>query len=513
MEWNYNSLRDAFNERDTRCILAIPLSSSRLPRDELAWAFSKNGLYSGKMDAIDGELIDSIAFMQNDFCSSPNTSPLVLIVENKCITPLSGTSLVPDSVETCTALMSPPIGIVHTIDTIHSSNRGVFVLKPPKVGMIFKNWEDIEMYYKEYAEQVGFGVTRCQWSSSKKDKNVKLCFTWRCECWGPPNLRARREANKQAKAMGEGETGGVVNGVIGEDELARGKRKSKKCFYLAMLYSGVTAEAKEYRMKKYTATVKRRLVNYFGEGVPIKKIHGCLDVDKGGVENMPSVKDLKHEVYKERRLKMQGGDDAAMMRYFEYMQRDNKNFYHAIRLDEEGQLKDVMWVDAHSHVAYEEFGDVWLLAMNNKPPRAILTDQAPATRRALSEVMPDSRHRWCIWHIMKKLSEKLGKLELYNDFKNPLKVVIYKSFMAEEFESSWCFLMKEYDLEGNDWLEGLYDERHMWVPAFMKEYFLALTVFVMDLLQGKPNYLNFHNSIAKLWRSVLKIKQLQMTRG
>ncbi|XP_021719081.1 protein FAR1-RELATED SEQUENCE 6-like [Chenopodium quinoa] len=107
----------------------------------------------------------------------------------------------------------------------------------------------------------------------------------------------------------------------------------------------------------YTAKLRRRCLNYYEVGVPLKKIYGCLVVDNGGVENMPKVKDLQHEVYKEMRLKIQGGDAAAMMRYFEYMQRDNQNFYHAIRLDEEGRLKDVMWVDAHSCVAYEEFGD------------------------------------------------------------------------------------------------------------------------------------------------------------
>ena len=36
-----------FNERDIKCILAIPLSTLPL-RDELTWAFTKNGCYSIK---------------------------------------------------------------------------------------------------------------------------------------------------------------------------------------------------------------------------------------------------------------------------------------------------------------------------------------------------------------------------------------------------------------------------------------------------------------------------------
>ncbi|XP_021724130.1 protein FAR-RED ELONGATED HYPOCOTYL 3-like [Chenopodium quinoa] len=37
----------------------------------------------------------------------------------------------------------------------------------------------------------------------------------------------------------------------------------------------------------------------------------------------------------------------------------------------------------------------------------------------------------------------------------------------------WCEAMKLYDLEENEWLQELFVERHMWVPAYMKEYFWA----------------------------------------
>ncbi|XP_021754070.1 protein FAR1-RELATED SEQUENCE 6-like [Chenopodium quinoa] len=275
-------------------------------------------------------------------------------------------------------------------------------------------------------------------------------------------------------------------------------------------------------MKNYTSNVKKKLLNYYEEGVPIRQIHGCMATETGA-DNLPSVKDLEHEVSKEKRLKMEGGDAAAMMAYFDRMQADNQNFYHAHRLDEEGRLKDVMWVDARSRVAYEDFGDVvyfdatyltneyalpfanfvgvnhhgqsillgcalvsnedcdtfgwvfrqWLSCMGNKQPRAILTDQAAAMRKPLAQVMPNARHRWFIWHIMKKIPEKLGSCEHYQDFKSPLKALIYESFTVAEFERRWSDLMKHFELEENEWLGDLFEERHMWVPAFMKEHFWA----------------------------------------
>lgn len=273
-------------------------------------------------------------------------------------------------------------------------------------------------------------------------------------------------------------------------------------------------------MKNYTSTVRRNLMNYYEEGVPVTRIHGCLGTEMG--ENMTiTVKDIQYEVYKERRLKMVGGDSAAMMSYFEYMMANNQNFFHAHRLDVEGRLKDVLWVDACSRAAYEYFRDVvcfdvayltneyelpfanfvgvnhhgqsillgcalvshedsdtfrwifcqWLSCMGDRPPIAILTDQAAAMRKPLEELMPNTRHRWCIWHILSKFPDKLGKLPRYNDFKNILKSVIYESFTSDEFEATWGAVIKEFKLESNEWLTYMFKERHMWIPCFMKEHF------------------------------------------
>ncbi|XP_021736492.1 protein FAR-RED IMPAIRED RESPONSE 1-like [Chenopodium quinoa] len=249
-------------------------------------------------------------------------------------------------------------------------------------------------------------------------------------------------------------------------------------------------------------------MNYYEEGLPVTRIHGCMGYEMGP-ENMPTVKDLHHEVSKVRRLKMEGGDAAAMMAYFDRMQADNQNFFHSHRLDEDGRLKDVVWVDARSRVAYEEFGDVtsetyswvfqqWLSCMGNKPPGAILTDQAAAMRKPISEIMPSTRHRWCIWHIIRKFSEKLGKCDKYADFKSPLKTLIYESFTVEEFESQWHSLIKQFKLEDNDWLCDLFEKRHMWIPAFMKEHFWAgmkTTQRVESINSFFDGFLNRHTKL------------------
>ncbi|XP_021758958.1 protein FAR-RED IMPAIRED RESPONSE 1-like [Chenopodium quinoa] len=438
-----------------------------------------------------------------------------------------------------------PVRTVETVHTVVSSNKDTVVsyVEPLVEGMAFKTWLDVEAYYKEYAQHTGFGVTRVQGSYTREKE--RRAMTWRCQCWGRLDMRAVREAKKRAKEMQVCGTGGVVGGVIGEDELSRCKRKSKKCECEARIYASVNGEGvwviktaelehkhltspgkaklvKEYRMKNYSSNVRKKLMNYLDEGVSVRKIHGCLGTEME--ENLTmTVKDLQHEVYKERKSKMEGGDSAAMMAYFEYMMADNQNFFHVNRVDSNGRLKDVLWVDSRSRAAYECFGDVvcfdatyltneyefpfinfvganhhgqslllgcalvshedsetfrwvfrqWLTCMGGKAPVGFLTDQAAAMRKPLAELMPNTRHRWCIWHILSKFPDKLGKLPLYNEFKNKLKSVVYESFTTEEFERSWTATVNQYNLESNEWLCGLFEERHMWVPAFMKEFFWA----------------------------------------
>lgn len=54
MEWRQELLERYFNERDKKCILAIPLSM-RGGKDEFMWAYSKDGKYTVKTAYMLGE--------------------------------------------------------------------------------------------------------------------------------------------------------------------------------------------------------------------------------------------------------------------------------------------------------------------------------------------------------------------------------------------------------------------------------------------------------------------------
>ncbi|GFY98617.1 FAR1-related sequence 3 [Actinidia rufa] len=208
---------------------------------------------------------------------------------------------------------------------------------------------------------------------------------------------------------------------------------------------------------------------------------------------------------------------------FMRMRGDNADFFYAMDLNEKGRLRNVFWADARSREACKEFGDVvtfdttylvnkydmpfapfvgvnhhgqsillgcglishedtesfswlfqtWLECMWGGAPKAIITDQCQAMRNAIQNIFPDTRHRWCIWHIMKKVPEKLSGYEAYQIISYHFRQVVYDSLTKEEFEKAWDVFMEKYDFQSNTWLHGLYLEKERWVPAYVKDMFWA----------------------------------------
>lgn len=77
------------------------------------------------------------------------------------------------------------------------------------------------------------------------------------------------------------------------------------------------------------------------------------------MENLAIIeRDLRNIVAKEHKLNFKEGDANTMMSYFNKMTTDNKNFFHMHRLDDFGNMKDVVRVDVRSQVMYEYFDDV-----------------------------------------------------------------------------------------------------------------------------------------------------------
>ncbi|CAL9012831.1 unnamed protein product, partial [Prunus brigantina] len=208
------------------------------------------------------------------------------------------------------------------------------------------------------------------------------------------------------------------------------------------------------------------------------KNYNSMVVEAGGPENVPFMEnDCRNYINKVRRLQLREGVATAIQKYFFKMQAQNANFFYAIDPDESGWLRNVFWANSRSRATYEEFGDaitfdttyltnkydmpfasfvgvnhhrhsillgsglissedtetfvwlfkVWLACMSRHAPCGIITNQDRAMKNAIEIVFPNTRPHWCLWHIMKKLHEKLKSYKHYESIKFALENIVYDS--------------------------------------------------------------------------------------
>jgi len=79
--------------------------------------------------------------------------------------------------------------------------------------------------------------------------------------------------------------------------------------------------------------------------------------------------------------------------------------------------------------------DKFLDEMGGHMPKCLIIDQNPATQVVTHAKFLSTTHRFCIWHIIRKLSKKVGSsLNSDNNSLIQLKSCMYNSKTPIEFE-------------------------------------------------------------------------------
>ncbi|XP_047978373.1 protein FAR1-RELATED SEQUENCE 5-like [Salvia hispanica] len=96
-------------------------------------------------------------------------------------------------------------------------------------------------------------------------------------------------------------------------------------------------------------------------------------------------------------------------------------------------------------------------------PKMIITDQDLGMRSTIEEILVGTRHRWCIWHIMHKLANKVpGRLLRDEDFKKEFNACVWSDLLEpDEFEEEWNGVVERYGLEEHSWFKTLYEYRQL----------------------------------------------------
>ncbi|KAK9723728.1 hypothetical protein RND81_05G021100 [Saponaria officinalis] len=298
--------------------------------------------------------------------------------------------------------------------------------------------------------------------------------------------------------------------------------KSKKLQKLVNTEVAETSKKKERKISRnLTLNHKQTIINHSKINIGASKTYRICKEVANGYENVgASLLDFKNF---QREVKLFIGDaDAEMfINNLEKRGQSKKGFQYAYHVDEGRNLCRVFWTDDYGKSAYIAFGDgvsfdptygtnkhcmvftpftgidnhkksvtfacallsnedeesfIWVFekfmeAMGRKEPQLTITDQDPAIRNAVPAVFKIARHRFCMWHIMKKVADKIDIItRKETDFLSRINGVVWNHDLEPtEFEDQWNEVITEFGLENNMWLSTMFDIKEYWIPTYFRD--------------------------------------------
>ncbi|XP_057729976.1 protein FAR-RED IMPAIRED RESPONSE 1-like [Arachis stenosperma] len=215
-----------------------------------------------------------------------------------------------------------------------------------------------------------------------------------------------------------------------------------------------------------------------------------------------STRDVRNYITREVRNVLEQEDVKKFEKYLLRMKEKNQNFFFELELEDDQSIKLAFWANARSRAAFEYFGDVisfdttyntnrynlvcgsfigvnhhgqsillgcalmkneaiesfkwlfqcWLHCMGENAPKGFLTDQCASIKRAIEACMPTTIHRWCIWHITKKIPSKLNRYKGHAEIEQELSQVVWNSHSKDSFDRNWNYFLLNFGLVDNKWL-------------------------------------------------------------
>ncbi|XP_051202161.2 protein FAR1-RELATED SEQUENCE 5-like [Lolium perenne] len=159
---------------------------------------------------------------------------------------------------------------------------------------------------------------------------------------------------------------------------------------------------------------------------------------------------------------------------------------------------------------------VWLFerfleAMDGLHPLNIITDQDAAIRTAILIVFIGIIHRFCRWHMMQKVQEKLGTFVAQReDLRLEFNDVIDYSMTPEEFEQRWANMVETHGVADNTHFLDLYDLREYFVPAYFRHRFfpfLQTTSRSEGFNAVLKQYVHPHDSLVRFFKQYMKLQE------
>ena len=394
----------------------------------------------------------------------------------------------------------------------------------PYENMEFESEEAAKAFYNSYARRVGFSTRVSSSRRSRKDGAI-IQRSFVCAKEGFRNLNEKRTKDREIKRPRTITRVGCKASLSVKIQDSSGK----------WVVSGFVKEHNHELVppdqvhclrshRQISGPAKTLIDTLQAAGMGPRKIMSALIKEYGGISKVGFTEVDCRNYMRNNRQRSFEGEIQLLLDYLRQMHSENPSFFYAVQGDEDQYTGNVLWADPKARMNYTYFGDTvtfdttyrsnryrlpfapftgvnhhgqpvlfgcaflineseasfvwlfntWLMAMSGRPPVSITTDHDMVIRSAFKQVFPETRHRFCKWHIFKKCQEKLSIVFLQHpNFEADFHKCVNLTDSIEEFESCWLSLVDKYDLRDHEWLQTIYSARKQWVPVYLRDTFFA----------------------------------------
>ncbi|KAM0901792.1 hypothetical protein ACQ4PT_019707 [Festuca glaucescens] len=405
--------------------------------------------------------------------------------------------------------------------------------RKPEPGMKFQTLEDAHGFYNTYALLNGFVAKRGS-NYKRKKYHLDCNRSGKSTLTQDPNKKRKRNAfektNCQAKV--------IVKLTKGQWEFTtvRNEHNHPLCANPSLTNFFLSHKHMPIEEKSFLKVLQQ-------SRIPPNKVMKIFRRMRSSFGNIPFKKKDATSLQIEEQHRTENSDVQRTLKLFKELELRNPCFFYTKQTDKDDIVCSIFWTDARSRMDYEIFGDFvsvdttyttnrhnlpfatiiginnhgrtlllgcavlhdrkaetlkWMFqtlleVMGGKIPGSVVTNQDEAMAKAIVEVMPQVRHRFCKWDVMGKAHERIAAfMAARGNIKAELDSLVDNSLTETEFEEGWISLMQRYKASENEYLQFMWRIRKIWVPVYFRHDFYP---FVQSLGCGEGTNSLFKDSV------------------
>ncbi|KAM3707855.1 hypothetical protein ACB098_02G057200 [Castanea mollissima] len=472
-----------------------------------------------------------------------------------------GTSVVMESSENGTDLSQDDIGTIEETPDNTILSRQTSVNLVPFIGQRFVSQEAAYEFYCSFAKQCGFSIRRHRTRGKDGVGRGVTRRDFTCHRGGYPQLKpsedGKMQRNRKSSRCG-------CQAYLRIVKRADFDLPEWRVTGFSNIHNHELLKPQQVRLLPAYCTIssddKSRICMFAKAGMSVRQMLRLLELEKGvKLGCLPFTEIDVRNLLQSFRNVDRDSDAIDLIAMCKKLKDENPYFKYDFKIDCHNRLEHIAWSYASSVQLYEAFGDavvfdtthrldaydmllgIWLGVdnhgmtcffgcvllqdenmhsfswalktflgfMKGKAPQTILTDHNMWLKDAIAIEMPETKHAFCIWHIIAKFSDWFSILlgSRYDDWKDEFHR-LYNMEFVEDFEGGWREMVNKYGFHANKHIISLYALRSFWALSFLRRYFFAgmmgtcqsesINAFIQRFMSAQSQLDNFVEQVADI---------------